>query len=120
LSDYAGNLYVSVPALSMARRDGGITKINAAGQTSSAATGLISPSGLAINRAAPSTIYVTEAFEPRVYRLASDGTRTAVAGTGFPGFSGDGGPAITAMLNNPQGLLIDQTTGALYIADAGN
>src|SRR5439155_22168436 len=41
------------------------------------------------------------------------------AGTGDAGFGGDGGSAVTAPLNLPQGLALD-TVGRLYIADLGN
>ncbi len=44
---------------------------------------------------------------------------TTVAGTGEEGFSGDGGPATAATLNQPQGLAL-APDGSLYIGDAGN
>ncbi len=50
---------------------------------------------------------------------AANGSLTRVAGNGHAGFSGDGGPAINAELNNPQGLAID-SLGNLYIADSNN
>ncbi len=53
-----------------------------------------------------------------VFRL-SGGALTRVAGNGQPGYSGDGGPALSAQLNNPQGMAID-SAGDIYIADMQN
>lgn len=47
------------------------------------------------------------------------GLISTVAGTGTPGFSGDGGPAIRAQLNQPHSLAFDGA-GHLFIADIGN
>jgi trimeric autotransporter adhesin len=54
-----------------------------------------------------------------VFRLDSAGSMTLIAGNSRAGFSGDGGPAVSAQLNNPQGMALD-SAGSLYIADAGN
>ena len=54
-----------------------------------------------------------------VRRVNSDGTIETVAGTGTPGYSGDGGLAVNAQLRNPYGLAVDSQNN-LYIADLGN
>jgi sugar lactone lactonase YvrE len=46
-------------------------------------------------------------------------TTVTLAGTGSPGFSGDGGPASKAEINNPYGLTIGPD-GALYFCEIGN
>jgi streptogramin lyase len=55
----------------------------------------------------------------RISRLAPDGTITVIAGTGTKGYSGDGGPAVSATLNLPHELRFGPD-GALYVADTGN
>ncbi len=54
-----------------------------------------------------------------VFKIDGSGNLTVVAGNSRPGFSGDGGPAIRAQLNGPQGLALD-SGGNLYIADSVN
>jgi len=56
-----------------------------------------------------------------VVRRLDARTRTVstVAGTGQPGFSGDGGPATNAQLNQPHSIQFD-AEGHLYICDIGN
>ncbi len=44
---------------------------------------------------------------------------STIAGTGTPGYGGDGGPATWAQLQDPTGLSVD-SSGNLYIADYGN
>ncbi len=53
----------------------------------------------------------------RVRRIDVTGTITTVGGTGRPGYSGDGGPAIAADLDDPRGLALD-TDGSLYVSGA--
>jgi uncharacterized protein (TIGR03437 family) len=61
---------------------------------------------------------VSDFNDHRVYRISTSGFISSVAGTGVSSYSGDGGPAISAGLQNPAGLAVDRH-GALYIADSG-
>src|SRR5215469_1189013 len=70
---------------------------------------------------AAGNIYFTSIYETSfnsVFEMDASGVVTRVAGTGRPGFSGDGGPAASAQLNRPVGLTVD-AAGNLYIADYG-
>jgi sugar lactone lactonase YvrE len=73
--------------------------------------------GLAID--SRDNLYATEYRGSSVLKLAADGTVTTLAGTGVPGFSGDGGPATAAQLNGPSGVTLD-SAGNLYITDTLN
>jgi len=76
------------------------------------------PTHVAVDRSG--NIYIADANSSRIRKVsAADGTITTIAGTGAIGFSGDGGPAISAALSGPQGLALD-TVDNLYIADRGN
>src|SRR5262249_9809840 len=61
-------------------------------------------------------IYFTEAGIGRIRRIDTNGTMTTIAGTGVPGFSGDGGPAVQAQLAYPTGIALDEL-GNIYVAD---
>ena len=63
--------------------------------------------------------YVSSYAPCRIYRITADGYLITIAGTGIPGFSGDGGPATSAQLNGPMGLALD-ASGNLFFADNGN
>lgn len=73
--------------------------------------------GLAID--AQDNLYFTEWFGHVVVKVSRDGSATTIAGTGSPGFSGDGGPANAAQLNGPSGVTLD-ASGNIYIADTLN
>ncbi len=64
-------------------------------------------------------VLVTEAAGCRVRRIMADGRIETVAGTGRRGFSGDGGPAIRAELNEPAGVA-SLPSGGFLIADTDN
>ena len=65
-------------------------------------------------------LYIGDANNHRVRRLdLSTGVITTVAGTGVAGFSGDGGSATSARLNQPRNLAFGPN-GDMYIADNSN
>ncbi|HEY2384210.1 MAG TPA: IPT/TIG domain-containing protein [Terriglobia bacterium] len=69
---------------------------------------------------AAGNLYVAERLGQRIFRVApATGAITPIAGTGTAGFSGDGGAATAARLNNPAHLGLD-AAGNLYFADSGN
>lgn len=65
-------------------------------------------------------LYIADTMNHRIRRVdAQTGIITTIAGTGQARFSGDGGPADRAALNEPAALAID-AQGQLYIADQSN
>jgi PASTA domain-containing protein/NHL repeat-containing protein len=60
-----------------------------------------------------------DASNQRIRRVRHDGTIITVAGTGVGGFSGDGGPATSANLNNPHNVWAT-ADGGFLIADTSN
>lgn len=80
---------------------------------------LNAPSGIAVD--AQGNVYVSDNINERVRRVDhATGNISTIAGTGQATYSGDGGPATSAALNNPQGLALDSTGQFLYIADFSN
>ena len=107
--DAAGNIFIADTGT------GQIQKVDASGVVSTAALPG-SPSGVGI---APRVLYIAEQSGARVLQV-SGGITTTFAGTGVPGFSGDGGPAIAAAFShNILGLAAD-ASGNVVIADSFN
>jgi sugar lactone lactonase YvrE len=76
------------------------------------------PTAVAVD--AQGHLYIADTMNHRVRRVdAQTGIITTIAGTGQARFSGDGGPADRAALNEPAALAVD-AQGQLYIADQSN
>lgn len=75
------------------------------------------PTAVAVDAAG--LVYFAELHSNRIARIGADGRLTTIAGTGFPGYNGDGIPATAAQLNKPTGIAFD-LAGNLYIADSAN
>jgi DNA-binding beta-propeller fold protein YncE len=69
---------------------------------------------------AEGNLYFSDTFNHRIRRVdARTGIITTCAGSGEAGYSGDGGPATRARLNEPYGIAIDKVAN-VYIADRHN
>ncbi len=125
--DAVGNIYVADTGNNMVMRlSPNGTLIAIAGNGNGAFSGeggpavkasLHDPAGVAVDAAG--NLYIADEFNNRIRKVTSDGTITTVAGTGTPGFSGDGGPAVAAQLYYPHDVKTD-AAGNLYIADSSN
>jgi sugar lactone lactonase YvrE len=64
-------------------------------------------------------LYIADYEGNQVFRVTPNGTLGLVAGNGFAGFSGDGGPAVNASIKSPKGVAVG-SDGTIYILDMGN
>jgi hypothetical protein len=130
--DSAGNVYIADTSNCLVR------KVNAGGTISTfaglvinnavrcgytgdggAATSaeLYNPYGIAVD--SKGSVYITDYIE-HVVRRVTGGVITTIAGIGgLQGYSGDGGPATSALLWGPTAVAVDPT-GNVFIADTNN
>ncbi len=78
---------------------------------------LNSPNGVFVDGLG--NIYIADQGNHRIRKVDTSGIISTVAGNGLASFSGDGGPATSARLNNPFGVFVDGL-GNIYIADLDN
>lgn len=79
---------------------------------------LRSPYGVAVDK--DENIYIADTANHAIRKVSAiDGTISTIAGSGTPGYSGDGGSPINSSLNYPFGLTLDNR-GFMYLADTGN
>ncbi len=123
----AGNLFIADTENHRVREvgaDGNITTIAGTGTAGHSGDGgaaveaqLNEPRGLALDRGG--NLYIADAANHRVRKLAPNGMITTIAGTGLRGFSGDEAAATAAQLDRPLGLAVDSHDN-LFIVDSLN
>ncbi len=76
--------------------------------------GLNNPTAITVDSAG--NIYFSDQYNQRIRKVDKNGIITTIAGNGSAAYSGDNGPATSAALNYPGGLVADQN-GDIYFAD---
>ena len=128
--DSAGDLFIADTGNNVIRKVAASTQVisTIAGTGSAgyagdngAATGATLNGPLAVALDSSGTLlYIADTGNNVIRKIVlSTGVITTVAGTGTGGYSGDGGLATSAKLNNPQSVALD-SSGNIYIADTGN
>jgi uncharacterized protein (TIGR03437 family) len=121
--DGAGNLYIADFSNNRIRKvtNGTITTLagnGLAGYTGDggAATNAQLTTPVAVTTDASGNVYIADTGNNAVRMVNLRGFVSTVAGNGLAGYSGDGGPAVSAMVGNPAGVAVD-ASGNLYISD---
>ena len=119
IADYWDNIIRKVtPAGVMTRVGGDMTLQGFAGDGGSAMTAsLDGPKRIAVDH--KGNILFSDLNNNRIRSISPSGTITTIAGNGYGGLMGDGGPATNATLSYPIGVALDASDN-LYIADSHN
>ena len=124
--DGQGNLYIAEFSGNKIRKvtNGTITTIAGTGTWGSTGDGsaavaaqLANPSGIAVDRSGQ--VFIADYNNSKLRRVDTNGIITTIAGDGFQGFVGDGGPAQASRIKLPYRLRFD-SSGNLFFLDNGN
>ncbi len=124
--DAAGNLYAAdstkhqvykIDPLGLTTVIAGTGRAGFSGDGALATAALLNgPLGTAV--APDGTVYIADAANDRIRKIAPNGIITTIAGS-VGGFLGDGGPATAARMNSPTSIVLD-SAGNLYFSDVLN
>ena len=124
-TDGTGNAYfasASLHAVFKLDRDRRLTRVAGNSRPGYAGDGgpatsarLYVPSGVAVD--ADGNLFIADTGNHRIRKVFPNGLIVTVAGDSASGFSGDGGPAVSARLSGPKGLALD-AGGNLFFVDS--
>ncbi len=125
--DSCGNLYIADNYRHQVRKvdvDGIITTVAGNGNRGYGGDGglateaqLYYPEGMAVDNLG--NLYIADSANHCVRKVDANGIISTFVGSGIEGYSGDGGPAAQAQLNQPVDVAVD-FMGNIYIGDEGN
>ena len=123
--DGAGNLYIADSSCNVIWKltpTGGMTVAAGNGTLGFSGDGLLAtsaslnkPTGVAVD--ASGNLYIADWANNRIRKVTA-GVITTIAGNGDPGYTGDGGPAVSAELSGPWGIAVG-AGGTVYFNDQG-
>jgi sugar lactone lactonase YvrE len=126
VADSLGNVYVADPNNHMVFKisDGTFSIVAGTGVEGyfgdggpATAARLDFPDALALSPSGE--LYIADGNNSVIRKVDKTGKITTVVGNGVAAYSGDGGQAVNASLNFPEGITFD-SSGDLFIADSGN
>ena len=120
IADFANSVIrkvtVSTGLISPVAGDGGAGFSGDGGAATSAEIDL--PTGVAVDSVG--NFYISDYYSAALRKVSvATGIISTIAGNGTSGYSGDGGAATSAEINQPYAMTLD-TSGNLYIADSQN
>src|SRR6185436_18488052 len=109
-----GSLFAAVAAESSISNFAGTGEKGFGGDGGSATKAQLNfPTGIA--RGPDGALYICDTLNHRIRKVTRDGKISTVAGTGNPGWSGDGGPATAAKLHEPYEVRFDGTGNMFWV-----
>lgn len=125
--DAGDNLYIADTSNQRIRKvsgDGVITTIAGVGvegfggdEGKATSARLWNPRGVAVD--GDGNLYIADTWNHRIRKVTPDGVIHTIAGSEYPGWGGDGGPAVAAQLNYPSGIVVDGN-GNVFFSDTLN
>jgi len=117
--DSSGNIFIADSGNNVVRQVNASGYITTLVATWASAPPFVNPTSVAVDPTGQ-YIYIADVGNNVIWRFQrSNSIMTIFAGAGANGYSGDGGPATSALLNDAAGVATD-SAGNVYIADTAN